>query len=143
MNYIAFQMMTLEQINALCKGTMMEHLSIEFVDISETTILAKMPVDHRTIQPFGRLHGGAIMALAESVGSGGSVALVNNEDVMVLGTEISGSHVSNTSEEFVFGRGTLVHKGKTQHVWEIRIEDKNGKILSICRLTNRIIPRNH
>jgi len=99
-----------------------------------------MPVDHRTFQPAGRLHGGATMALAESVGSAGSAALVDNSLYLVLGVEISGSHVATTKENEVFGIGTIVHRGKTQHVWEIRVEDKTGKLISLCRLTNRIVP---
>ncbi len=121
---------------------MMEHLGIEFTEISEGRIVAKMPVDNRTIQPMKRLHGGATMALAESVGSAGSLALIDPARFSVLGIEISGSHVATTKENEVFGIGTIIHLGKTQHVWEIRVEDKTGKLLSLCRLTNRIVPIN-
>ena len=130
----------LNKLNSLCKSTMMEHLGIEFTEVSEGRIVAKMPVDHRTIQPMKRLHGGATMALAESVGSAGSLTLVNPAEFMVLGVEINGSHVATTKENEVFGIGTIVHKGATSHVWEIRIEDKTGKLISVCRLTNRIVP---
>ncbi len=130
----------LEMLNKLCKNTMMEHLGIEFIDVSEGRIVAKMPIDSRTVQPMKRLHGGATMALAESVGSAGSITLVDPTMFNVLGVEISGSHVATTSEKEVFGIGTIVHRGKTSHVWEIRIEDKNGKLISFCRLTNRIVP---
>jgi len=130
----------LETLNKLCKNTMMEHLGIEFTEVSEGRIVAKMPVDHRTIQPMKRLHGGATMALAESVGSAGSLTLIDPTKFSVLGVEISGSHIATTSEAFVFGIGTIVHKGRSSHVWEIRIEDEKGKLISLCRLTNRIIP---
>ena len=132
--------MTTQELNSRCKNTMMEHLGIEFTEVSEGKIVARMPVDHRTIQPMKRLHGGASMALAESVGSAGSFTLINPMEFMVLGVEISGSHVATTSEYEVFGIGTLIHRGATQHVWEIRIEDKTGKLISVCRLTNRIVP---
>ncbi|MDO9152167.1 MAG: hotdog fold thioesterase [Paludibacter sp.] len=132
--------MTLKQINQLCKNTMIEHLGIVFTSIDDNRIVATMPVDERTIQPLKRLHGGASMALAESVGSAGSLTLVDPSKFTVLGVEISGSHVATTSESEVFGIGALVHRGKTQHVWEIRIEDKTGKLISLCRLTNRIVP---
>jgi uncharacterized protein (TIGR00369 family) len=99
-----------------------------------------MPIDERTIQPMKRLHGGATMALAESVGSAGSLTLVDPAKFAVLGVEISGSHVGSASGNVVFATGTIVYQGKTSHVWEIRIEDKNGKLVSLCRLTNRIIP---
>ena len=134
------QLFNLEALNNLCKNTMMEHLGIEFTEISAGKLVAKMPIDERTIQPMKRLHGGATMALAESVGSAGSLTLVDSAKFVVLGVEISGSHVATTSENEVFGIGQIVHHGKTSHVWEIRIEDKKGKLISICRLTNRIIP---
>ena len=132
-------MMTQEHIKAICKDTLMEHLGIEFLEVSEGKVIAKMPVDKRTVQPMKRLHGGATMALAESVGSAGSMTLVDPQHYAVLGVEISGSHVGTTREKEVFGIGTLVHHGKTQHVWEIRVEDKNGKLISLCSLTNRIV----
>lgn len=130
----------LEMLNKLCKNTLMEHLSIEFTEVSDGRIVAKMPVDERTFQPMKRLHGGASMALAESVGSAGSITLIDPAKFHVLGVEISGSHVATTKENEVFGIGTIVHQGKTSHVWEIRIEDKTGKLISFCRLTNRIVP---
>ncbi|MDR3651457.1 MAG: PaaI family thioesterase [Paludibacter sp.] len=133
-------LLNLEELNNLCKNTMMEHLGIEYTEVSNGRIVAKMPVDKRTIQPMKRLHGGATMALAESVGSAGSLTLVDLTKFSVLGVEISGSHIGATREDYVFGIGTLLHKGKTSHVWEIRVEDSTGKLISICRLTNRIIP---
>lgn len=132
--------MTVEQLNILCKDTLMEHLGIEYTEIGSGKLVAKMPVDHRTVQPMKRLHGGASLALAESVGSAGSMILINPKEFMVLGTEINATHVSTTDEKEVFGIGTLIHQGKSQHVWEIRIEDKNGKLISLCRMTNRILP---
>ena len=136
------QSFNLETLNNMCKNTMMEHLGIEFTEVSEGRLVAKMPIDERTIQPMKRLHGGATMALAESVGSAGSLTLVDPTKYAVLGVEISGSHVGATSGDFVVATGTILHQGKTSHVWEIRVEDKNGKLISICRLTNRIIPIN-
>ena len=132
--------MDCELLNKLCKDTLMEHLGIVYTEVSDGRIVARMPVDSRTFQPMKRLHGGATMALAESVGSAGSLTLVDPKQFAVLGVEISGSHVATTRENEVFGIGTLVHRGKTQHVWEIRVEDKTGKLISLCRLTNRIVP---
>ena len=126
-------------LNKIAKGTLMEHLDIVYIEASEGRVVAKMPVDERTFQPMKRLHGGATMALAESVGSAGSVMLVDTSKFAVLGVEISGSHVATTNENEVFGIGTLIHRGATQHVWEIRVEDKNAKLISLCRLTNRIV----
>ena len=119
---------------------MIEHLGIEIIEAVPGKVIARMPVDERTIQPAKRLHGGASMALAESVGSIGSFMLVDSSKFQVLGVEINGSHVATTTENEVYGIGTILHQGKTSHVWEIRIEDKTGKLISLCRLTNRIIP---
>jgi uncharacterized protein (TIGR00369 family) len=132
--------MNINALNNLCKNTLIEHLGIEFTEVSNVRIVARMPVDNRTIQPMKRLHGGATMALAETVGSAGSLALIDPTKFSVLGVEISGSHVATTTENEVYGIGTILHQGKTSHVWEIRIEDKTGKLISLCRLTNRIVP---
>lgn len=130
----------LKELNRICEGTLMEHLGIVFTEYEEGRLVATMPVDQRTYQPMKRLHGGAIMALAESVGSAGSHALVGDRTTAVLGVEINGSHVGNTTEAMVKAEGKIIHKGITSHVWEIRITDMSNKLLSICRLTNRIIP---
>jgi uncharacterized protein (TIGR00369 family) len=133
--------MNLEQLNSICKGTLMEHLGIEFTEVSEHKIVARMPVDRRTFQPAGRLHGGASAALAESIGSAGSLTLVDTEKYSVLGVDLNATHLAATHQAEVFGTGKIIHKGRTQHVWEIKIEDKTGKLISVCRLTNRIIPK--
>ena len=129
-----------DDLNNLCKNTLIENLGIEFTEISLGHVVARMPVDKRTIQPMKRLHGGAIMALAESVGSAGSLALIDPSLFMVLGVEISGSHVGTTSEKVVFAEATIVHQGNGSHVWEILVKDENKILISVCRLTNRIIP---
>lgn len=139
-NIVMSQSLHLEMLNNLCKNTMMEHLGIVFTEVSQGRVVATMPIDERTIQPMKRLHGGASMALAESVGSAGSMSLIDPSRFAVLGVEISGSHVATTSETEVIAIGTIVYRGKSSHVWEIRIEDKTGKLISLCRLTNRIIP---
>ncbi|VBB47122.1 putative esterase [uncultured Paludibacter sp.] len=132
--------MTVEELNTLCKNTMIEYLGIEFIEISDKNIVAKMPVDNRTIQPMKKLHGGAILTLAETIGSAGSTTLIDNSQFAVFGVEINATHIVSTTENEVFGMGTIIHQGKNTHVWEIKVEDKTGKLLSICRLTNRIVP---
>lgn len=127
-------------VNNLCKNTLIDHLGIEFIEVAEGKIIARMPVDTRTIQPAKRLHGGATMALAETVGSVGSFVMVDSTKFHILGAEISGSHISTTVENEVYAIAEIVHKGSSSHVWEIRIEDITHKLISICRLTNRIIP---
>lgn len=133
-------LLSIDELNDLCKNTMIEHLGIEFIEASKGFVIARMPVDHRTFQPMKRLHGGATMALAETVGSAGSMLLVNPKHFSVLGVEISGSHVGTTTEAYVLAEAKIVHQGKSSHVWEIRIVDPVGTLISVCRLTNRIIP---
>lgn len=118
---------------------MVEHLGIIFTEIGEGFVKASMPVDQRTVQHMGRLHGGAIMALAETAGGGGSMTLVDNQKYAVLGVDISGSHVAATLDNKVFAHATILHQGKGTHVWDIKIKDESDKLLSVCRLTNRII----
>jgi len=132
--------LTPEMLNDLCKNTLIGHLGIEIIEATPGKVVARMPVDSRTIQPAKRLHGGASMALAESVGSIGSFMLVDSSKFQVLGVEISGSHVGTTRENSVLAIATIVHQGKSSHVWEIRIQDEKGTLVSICRLTNRILP---
>lgn len=132
-----------ELIQRLCKNTLMEHLGMEFVVVEAGRVVATMPIDHRTVQPMGRLHGGASVALAESVGSIGSSFLVDTASFHVLGIEINASHTGTTNENEVIATGVLVYQGKTSHVWEVTIKDKNEKLISICRLTCRIMPVKH
>lgn len=131
---------SVKELNDLCKNTMMEHLGIEFTELSPGRVVARMPINERTIQPMKRLHGGAIMTLAESVGSAGSLALVDMSKFYVLGVEISGSHVGTTKEDYVLAEAGIVHQGASSHVWEIHVKDINDVLISVCRLTNRIIP---
>jgi len=134
------QLLTVEELNSMCKNTMIEHLGIKFTELSSGSVTASMPIDERTIQPMKRLHGGAVMTLAESVGSAGSLAIVDRTRYFVLGVEISGSHVGTTSEKMVIAKANIVHQGTSSHVWEIHVKDKNDTLISVCRLTNRIIP---
>ena len=134
------QLLTVEELNSMCKNNMIEHLGIKFTELSSGSVTATMPIDERTIQPMKRLHGGAVMTLAESVGSAGSLAIVDRTRYFVLGVEISGSHVGTTSEKMVFAKANIVHQGTSSHVWEIHVKDKNDTLISVCRLTNRIIP---
>ncbi len=130
----------LKEFNEISKNTMLEHLDIEFIKVEKGRVVATMPIDKRTQQIMGRLHGGASMALAESVGGAGSFTLVDGTKFAVLGVDINGSHVGSTEENYVIAEAKILFQGKSTHVWEIRISDKNGTLINISRLTNRIIP---
>jgi 1,4-dihydroxy-2-naphthoyl-CoA hydrolase len=120
---------------------MISHLGIEFTEISDQQIKATMPVDDRTLQPFGLLHGGAILALMETIGSAGSYFYVDIEKYNVVGMEVNANHVANTSEKMVYGIARILHKGKMTHVWSVEIYDSQDKPLSFGRVTNMILEK--
>ena len=125
--------------NAFSKNTLMETLEIEFIDAGEDFLVAKMPVNPRIHQPMGLLHGGASVALAESVGSAASMLFVNPEESEIRGIEISANHLRSKKEGIVFGTAKIIHKGRSLHLWEIKITDEDGKLISLCKLTNMVL----
>jgi len=125
----------LKACNEMCKNTLMETLEIEFVSISDTIITARMPVNSRVHQPDGVLHGGASVALAESVGSAGAFIFLNEPNVQIRGIEISANHVKSITEGFVFAKAKIIHQGKTTQLWQIRIEDETEQLISLVKLT--------
>lgn len=131
--------MNIKELNESCKDTLIDHLSIEFLYADSSTLKAKMPITNKTIQPMGILHGGASMALAETVGSAGSFLNIDRNVHTVVGLEINGNHVSSPRKGYVFATAKLVHKGKKTHIWTIDIHDEDGKLVSTCRITNMIL----
>lgn len=129
----------LASCNFFSKNTLMETLEIEYIDAGEDFLVAKMPVNSRIHQPMGLLHGGASVALAESVGSAASMLFINHEEFEIRGIEISANHLRSIKEGFVFGTARIIHKGKTLHLWEIKITDEEGRLISLCKLTNMVL----
>jgi 1,4-dihydroxy-2-naphthoyl-CoA hydrolase len=129
----------LSMCNLFSKNTLMETLEIEFIDAGEDFLVAKMPVNPRIHQPMGLLHGGATVALAESVGSAASMLFVNPEESEIRGIEISANHLRSKKEGIVFGTAKIIHKGRSLHLWEIKITDEEGKLISLCKLTNMVL----
>ena len=129
----------LSMCNLFSKNTLMETLEIEFIDAGEDFLTAKMPVNPRIHQPMGLLHGGATVALAESVGSAASMLFVNPEESEIRGIEISANHLRSKKEGIVFGTAKIIHKGRSLHLWEIKITDEEGKLISLCKLTNMVL----
>ncbi|MSP84499.1 MAG: PaaI family thioesterase [Flavobacteriaceae bacterium] len=125
--------------NAFSKNTLMETLEIEFIDAGADFLVAKMLVNPRIHQPTGLLHGGASVALAESVGSAASMLLVNPEESEIRGIEISANHLRSKKEGIVFGTAKIIHKGRSLHLWEIKITDEEGELISLCKLTNMVL----
>ena len=133
--------LTIEELKPLSDNTMSQYIGIEFVEIGENYIIAKMPVDHRTCQPYGILHGGASATLAETVGSIGSVMIIDPSKFYCVGAEINANHIRSTKEGFVYARATPLHVGGSTHVWDIRITDESGKLICVSRLTVFILKR--
>lgn len=130
---------SLTQLQGFGANTMGEHLGIEWTEVGPDYIKARMPVDHRTKQPYGLLHGGASVALAETLGSVGAAMTVDPAKYIAVGMEINANHVRSAREGFVIGTTRPLHKGGTTQVWEIRIEDDRGKLICISRLTVAIL----
>lgn len=131
----------IERANGWRANTMMEVLDIRFVPSEPGTFAATMPVDHRTHQPAGLLHGGATVALAETLGSAGSTLLIDEERQAVVGIEVNANHLKAVSSGNVKATGTLLHRGRTTHVWDVRISSDAGASVAVCRLTIVIIDR--
>lgn len=131
----------LARINAFNKNTLMEHLNIQFVEISDEGLQATMPVNHTTHQPMGRLHGGASAALIESIGSMGSALLCDLSKESPVGLEVNANHIAGLHSGQILAKGRPVHIGKKTHLWQVDIYDETEKKL-VCtgRITIMIIP---
>lgn len=127
--------------NASCENTLMETLAIEYVDVGADFLIGRMPVTPKVHQPDGVLHGGAMVALAESVGSAASYIFLDAQQLVVRGIEISANHVKSISEGYVFAKATFIHKGRTTQVWDIKITDESDQLISVCKLTTIAFPR--
>ena len=131
----------LHYCNKISENTLMRTLNITYTDAGEDFLVATMPVTPAVHQPVGLLHGGASVALAESVGSAASMLFVNPEVSEVRGIEISANHLKAKSNGMVTATAKILHKGRSIHLWEIRIVDENNNLISLCKLTNMILPK--
>ncbi|GAA4114820.1 PaaI family thioesterase [Aquimarina addita] len=131
----------LRMCNTMCKNTLMQTLEIFFCEVGADYLVAKMPVTPRVHQPDGVLHGGAMVALAESVGSAASYVFLDVKEFYIRGIEISANHVKSIKEGFVYARAEIVHKGRTTQLWDIKIRDEKGALISIVKLTTMALPK--
>ena len=131
----------LNKINAVNKNTLMETLGMEFTDVGEDFLVAKMEVTSKVHQPDGVLHGGATVALAESVGSAASYMSVDKDTQMVRGIVISANHLKGRSKGYVYAKATPIHRGRTTQLWEIKVTDDNDNLISHCKLSTMILKR--
>jgi 1,4-dihydroxy-2-naphthoyl-CoA hydrolase len=132
---------TPEAMNKLSAGTLMERLQIKFTDYSNECLTAEMPVNQYTIQPYGTLHGGATVALAESVGSALSLLSVNPVESIAVGVEVNANHLRPVKSGKITAVATFIHKGNSIHVVDIRISDDMGQLIAVCRITNKILKK--
>jgi 1,4-dihydroxy-2-naphthoyl-CoA hydrolase len=132
---------SLAEFNKWAKQTLMGTLDITYTDIGADYLTATMPVTPKVHQPMGLLHGGATVALAESVGSAASFLFMNTDKQEVRGIEISANHLKSKRSGIVTATAKIIHKGRSIHLWEIRIVDENNELISLCKLTNMILPK--
>ena len=132
---------TVPQLQQLATNTMGAHLGIEFTEIGENFLKARMPVDDRTRQPYGLLHGGASATLAETLGSVASAYVIDMKQYYCVGLEINANHIRPAREGFVYGTAIPLHLGRTTHVWDIRIYDAQEKLVCVSRLTVAILKK--
>jgi uncharacterized protein (TIGR00369 family) len=133
--------MSIEELNRLCQGTLIDGLGIRFTAFSDTTVEAVMPVTARLFQPMGVVHGGALITLAETVGSAGSFLLVDPDQYTVMGSVIHTQHLSPARKGVLHATATLRVRGDFKHIWDVEIKEEKGKLISISRVTNSIKPR--
>lgn len=133
--------LTIDQFNELGKGTMDEYLGIQWTELGEDHLKAIMPVDHRTRQPYGFLHGGASCVLAETIGSVGSAMVIDHSRFYCVGLEINANHIRTVREGVVTAVAKPLHLGNSTHVWDIKIFDEKEKLVCVSRLTVAVLPR--
>lgn len=133
--------MNLDALSKRSKNTMMEYLGIEIIEVGDDFLVGRMPVDHRTIQPLGIMHGGASCVLAESVGSTAGNCCVDQSQFYCVGLEINTNHIRSIREGFVIGTAKPFHLGRTTQVWSIEIINEQKKLISVNRLTMSVLTR--
>jgi len=131
----------LEKVNAVSPGTLMETLEIIYTDVGDDFLTASMPVTPKVHQPDGVLNGGATVALAESVGGAASHVFVDTSKYFVRGVEIAANHLKSVRFGHVHAKAVLIHKGRTLQLWDIKVTDDEGRLISVVKLTNMILPK--
>ncbi|NQY67596.1 MAG: hotdog fold thioesterase [Flavobacteriales bacterium] len=138
---IIFKDKNIEAYKSYEKSGIINNLGIELISAENDSLTGKMPVDDRTKQPFGILHGGASIVLAETLGSIASGLLIDLNNYHAVGLEVNGNHIRPVDSGYVYGKAKAIHIGKKTHIWEIRITNDEGKLVCISRLTTAIIKK--
>jgi 1,4-dihydroxy-2-naphthoyl-CoA hydrolase len=135
------QNIKIEDIKKFSEVNMIKHIGIEFTTIGKDFVEAKMPVDERTTQPFGLLHGGASVTLAESLGGLAASLSIDLKKKIAVGLEINSNHIKSMKTGYVYGRAKAIHIGRSNHIWEIRIRNEEGTLVNISKITMAIIDK--
>lgn len=131
----------IQDLNDHFRDSLINHLGIEIIEFGKGQVVAKMPVNSATKQPMGYLHGGASLALAETVAGVGSFLITDVEKNNVFGMNVTANHLASVQNGFVLASAKILHKGKTTHVWDVEIKDETGRLISIARVTNMVVPK--
>lgn len=132
---------TVMSVNRLNQSSMVSHLGIQITHCSEGNVEATMPVDERTRQPMGFLHGGASLALAETVASIGSLVITDSEEYHVYGVQVSANHINTARTGDVIAKATLINKSRSTHIWNCDVSSSSGKLISTARVTIAIVKK--
>jgi len=140
--FMQMKKVSLDTINGLNKNTLIDHLGIVVTELGDDYLMGRMPVDQRTVQPFGLLHGGASVVLIESLGSIGSGLIVDNDTEFSVGLEVNANHVGAIKSGFVVAKATLSHGGRSTHVWAVDVYDEStNKLICTGRLTVMVVDK--
>ncbi len=142
MNPIWFAPVTLDEINRRARHSLCDHLAIEFIEIGDNSLSASMPVDTRTMQPMGILHGGATCALAETVGSAAANYCIDQAHYVCVGLEINVNHIKSVRGGRIIGKASPLHLGKTTQVWDIQVRTEQNLLVAVSRLTMAVLQKN-
>lgn len=132
---------TLAKLNSFKKNTLMETLDIEFTDFGEDYLVATMPVTPKVYQPMGILHGGATAALVENVGSCASSFFMIDDSKIIKGLELSINHVKSKKNGLIYATARPLHKGRTTHLWQVRVTDENNELVAVAKITNIVLDK--
>ena len=138
---IWFTVPDLEEMNRQSEGTLVQHIGIEYVAVGDDFLAATLPVDERTVQPYGILHGGASVVLAETLGSAAAMHCIDPERQICVGLDINANHIRSVRQGRVTGTASPAHLGKSTQVWEIRISDEESRLVCLSRITMAILQR--
>lgn len=132
---------TLDEINKFNQGCMVSYIGIEYTEVGDNYLCGKMPVDERTKQPLGLLHGGASVTLAETLGSMAAHLCLNAKEEYAVGLDINANHIKSATSGYVHGKAIAIHIGKKTHVWEIKITNDKNQLICISRITMAVIKK--